>query len=135
MGISVVGRGTEKVNVLRHSFLQIKFFGFGWFSVFCYVWRSSRCNWFIFAFVFIDFYFLGFRSLETFVLMVAGELVMFYFCCSHLFLRSFSSSPLTRCFLPCIYVSTKKKNIPSSNSSTLIKTVNNLMHIRMILWY
>lgn len=134
--ISVVGGGAAEVNVLQYSLLQSKW-GFFWFRLvfnvlFCHVWRPSRCNWFILVFVFIDFCFLGFSSLETFVLMVAGELVMFYFCCSYLFLRSFSSSPLTRCYITCIYISTNKTFLVVI-SSILIKSANNLMPIRMIL--
>ena len=96
------------------------FFCLVWLLVFCFViYRRLVDSPITSAFVFLDFFFLGFRSLETFVLMIAGELVMFYFCCSYLFLRSFRSSQLTRYCVTCIYASTNKIFLVVASNTTL----------------
>lgn len=120
-GISVVGGGAEGSMFFSiHSFKAGGIWGFVWFLVFCFVLYGGLVDSpIILAFVFMDFYFLGFRSLETFVLMMAGGLVMFYFCCSYLFLRSFCSRQLTRYCITCIYVSTNKILLVVTSNTTL----------------
>lgn len=86
-------------------------FGIAWFLVFCFVIygdlvdSTDYLGLCVCGFLFSWLQFLGNVCFDG---GRRAGLVMFYFCCSYLFLISFSSSPLTKYRVTCLYVSTNE---------------------------
>lgn len=86
-------------------------FGMAWFLAFCFaiygdlVDSTDYLGLCVCGFLFSWLQFLGNVCFDG---SRRAGLVMFYFCCSYLFLISFTSSPLTKYHVTCLYASTNE---------------------------